>query len=52
MESNTLIGDTNTDGSVDVLDVVLIVNQILNDDYSNIGDLNSDDSLDVLILFF
>ena len=48
MESNTLIGDTNTDGSVDVLDVVLIVNQILNDDYSNIGDLNSDDSLDVI----
>ena len=48
MESNTLIGDTNTDGSVDVLDVVLIVNQILNDDYNNIGDLNSDDSLDVI----
>ena len=48
LESDTIIGDTNTDGSVDILDVILVVNQILNDDYSNIGDLNSDNSLDVI----
>ena len=44
----SIIGDTNTDGSVDILDVILVVNQILNDDYNNIGDLNSDNSLDVI----
>ena len=43
-----LIGDLNSDDSIDILDVVLAVNFVLSSDYSNIADLNSDDTVDVL----
>jgi len=48
IDDSNLIGDTNLDGSVDVLDVVYIVNAILSDDYNVYGDLNLDGELNVV----
>ena len=51
---NLLLGDMNSDGSLNVLDVVILANLILDGDTSNpIGDLNQDGSqniLDIVIL--
>ena len=51
LPEENLIGDVNLDGSINVLDIVVIVNCIVNtceiEDIS-IGDYNSDSSLDVL----
>ena len=48
IDDSTLVGDVNLDGSVDVLDVVSIVNIILNDSYTSYGDINADGELDVI----
>ena len=48
---NTLessIGDVNGDNSVNIQDIVLVVNLILSDGYSNMADINSDGSIDIL----
>jgi len=42
------LGDINGDGSIDVLDVVMLTGFILNDESPVNGDLNSDGSVDVL----
>jgi len=51
LPEGNLIGDVNLDGSINVLDIVVIVNCIVNtceiEDIS-LGDYNSDSSLDVL----
>ena len=50
---DVLIGDINGDGFLNVLDVVLLVNIILSDDYLASSDMNVDNScnvLDVVIL--
>ena len=51
---NLLLGDMNSDGSLNVLDVVILANLILDGETSNpIGDLNQDGSqniLDIVIL--
>ena len=47
--SNSQPGDMNGDESINVLDVVLLVNAILNDnEFSNNGDLNGDGMINVL----
>jgi hypothetical protein len=48
IDDSNLIGDSNLDGSVDVLDVVYIVNTILSDGYNVYGDMNSDGELNVV----
>jgi hypothetical protein len=40
-------GDINGDGSVNVQDIILIVNMILDGDYSAVADLNGDGSVNV-----
>ena len=46
--SNQLIGDINLDNSLNVLDVVVIVNLILNEEsYNELADMNSDGSINV-----
>ena len=40
-------GDVNGDGSINVQDIILVVNMILDDDYSAIADLNGDGSVNV-----
>ena len=52
-EGCTANGDANSDGNIDVLDVVLVVGYILgnntfNDDQTCIADLNQDSNVDVL----
>ena len=53
VEANTILGDINFDGTVDVLDVVRVVNIVIgNYDPSqsefNAADLNNDDVINVL----
>jgi len=47
---NNLLGDINTDDSVDVLDVVMLVNYILSGDTSELddADINNDGDINVL----
>ena len=42
------LGDVNGDGSLNILDIVTLVNWILIDDYNNMGDMNSDGQLNIL----
>jgi len=43
------IGDLNDDQTLNILDVIILVNLILSDSsYSNLADMNSDQSLDIL----
>ena len=42
------LGDINGDGSLDVIDVVIMINLILEEDYEVIADMNEDGQLDVL----
>ena len=42
------LGDINCDGDLNVLDVVLMVNMILEDEYDEIADINEDGVLNVL----
>ena len=44
----SLLGDLNQDGEINILDVVLLVNNVLNDEYNNGSDLNQDGTLDIL----
>ena len=41
-------GDMNSDGWINVLDIVLISNLIFANDYSEIGDVNTDGILNIL----
>ena len=44
----TMPGDTNGDGVLNVLDVVILVNDVLAGGYSTAGDINGDGVLNVL----
>ena len=44
----SILGDVNSDGEINILDVVLTVNIILSTEYNEIADLNSDGNVDVL----
>ena len=53
LDVDEVIGDINVDGSVNVLDVVILANSILNSDYIAENDLNGDlynNVLDIVIL--
>ena len=45
---NEIIGDLNGDESINVLDIVILVNLILSSDYNSVADLNGDSTLNVL----
>ena len=45
---NSLQGDVNADGVVNILDIVLLVNLVLNDEYNATADLNSDGVINIL----
>jgi hypothetical protein len=46
--ANYILGDINEDGILNVLDIVLMVNMILNNEYSIVGDVNEDGSINIL----
>ena len=43
-----ILGDINGDNSINVQDIVLVVNLVLSGEYSILADLNSDSAIDVL----
>jgi len=43
-----ILGDTNYDGSINILDVVLVISLILDGGYILAGDMNQDGSLNIL----
>jgi len=43
-----LYGDLNGDGTINVLDVVMVVDLILNNNYNAVGDINGDGVLNVI----
>ena len=43
-----MIGDINGDGTVNILDIVEVVNIVLSGNYQLTADVNSDGSLDIL----
>ena len=45
---NAILGDVNYDGILNILDIVLMINMILNDEYYVIGDVNEDGSVNIL----
>ena len=45
---NSLQGDLNGDGVIDILDLIALVNMILNDEYSIIADWNEDGVVNIL----
>jgi len=45
---NNIQGDVNNDESIDILDVVLILNIILDGEFNQPADLNSDGTIDIL----
>ena len=46
----TTLGDLNSDGIIDILDVILIVEIILDESYNSIVDMNGDNIVNVLDL--
>ena len=48
MQLEIVLGDINADGSIDILDVVMIVGMILNGGYSLLCDMNYDGNMDVM----
>ena len=44
----SITGDINSDGQVNILDIVLIANMILGDEFQESADLNSDAELNIL----
>ena len=47
-EDNIILGDVNQDGILNILDVVIIVNQVLSNEYNLIADVNEDGVVNVL----
>ena len=47
ISSGGMPGDVNGDGSVNVQDIILVVNMILESDYSAVADVNGDGSINV-----
>ena len=45
---DTLLGDINEDGILNILDIVIIVNQVLSNEYTLLADVNEDGFVDVL----
>ena len=46
--NNIINGDLNGDGVIDILDLIILVNMILNGEYSTIADWNDDGIVNIL----
>jgi len=47
-QDDSLVGDINDDGILNVLDIVLMVNMVLDDGYDEIADMNGDGIINIL----
>jgi len=45
---DTLLGDLNEDGTLNILDIVSLVNLVLSGDYELAGDINQDETINIL----
>tara|TARA_B100000902_G_scaffold95887_1_gene98610 strand:+ start:280 stop:1524 length:1245 start_codon:yes stop_codon:yes gene_type:complete len=45
---NELIGDLNSDSTLNIQDIILLVNVVLNNEFDSSADLNSDDIINIL----
>ena len=45
---NNIQGDINSDGTLDILDVIAIVNLVLGDQYNEFADMNYDGMFNVM----
>ena len=45
---NNIFGDINNDELVNILDVILVVNLVLTENYDQIADINSDNEINIL----
>ena len=45
---DTLLGDINEDGILNILDIVALMNLILAGEYDPMGDMNNDETLNIL----
>ena len=45
---DSLLGDINDDGILNILDIVALVNLVLAAEYNPMGDMNSDETLNIL----
>ena len=48
IRDNSLFGDLNNDGTINVLDVVLVVNIALSGEYNQVADMNQDGTINIL----
>ena len=46
--SNELLGDINNDQIVNILDIIVIVDYVINNEYISIADVNADNTLNIL----
>lgn len=46
--NDILLGDINSDGILNILDIVLMVNMVLNNEFNLVSDVNEDGLLDIL----
>ena len=46
--SESVLGDLNLDGGINIQDVILMVNLVLDNEYNLSGDFNSDSTIDIL----
>ena len=46
--NNQLLGDLNSDDSINIQDVIMIINVILTSQYLDLADMNNDNNVDVV----
>jgi len=47
LNDSVLIGDLNNDNEINVVDVIIIVNIILNEEFDSLADLNQDGTINI-----
>jgi len=52
IDDSTLYGDVNSDGIINVLDIIATVNLVLSNEYNEVADVNEDSVINVLDIIF
>ena len=43
-----MVADLNSEGAINILDIITLVNLVLAGEYESMGDINGDDELNIL----